>query len=132
MGLRAELVAHLEAELPAGVTVYNVGADVIATPCVVITYGEPAQAITNYGGDYGLAVALNLVLITNRGEPAAAADALEDLAYQIRQALRSFPIGSQAPTTSGFGAVAEVAGVNYPTTTIEALFKDRDRGATLP
>ena len=133
MGLRAELAAHLIDQLPDGITVYNVGAEVVATPAVVITFADPAQVSTTMqAGVAGLASALNLVLITNRGEPEAAADALEDLCYQVRQALRTFPIGTQAPTVSGFGDVADVGGIMYPTATMETLFRGEDRGANLP
>jgi hypothetical protein len=133
MGLRADLAAHLIATLPDGVTVYNVGAEVVATPAVVITFADPAQVVTTMqAGQAGLATALNLVLITNRGEPEYAADALEDLAYQVRQALRTFSIGTQAPTLSGLGDVAEVGGQMYPTATMETLFRGDDKGATIP
>ena len=132
MGLRAELVEHLRTELGDGIFVYDVGAEVIAVPAVVLTFGNPATVVSNFGGHQGLTTALNVVAVSQASDPTRAADEIEDLCYLIRQAMRKFPIGNQYTTSVGFGDRAEVGGVQYPTGTVEVLVKDRDRGATIP
>jgi hypothetical protein len=131
MGLRAELRAHLDAA--AGleeVTVYPAGADLVAVPAIVINPSDPYLAPTTMGADARNQVAIELHLVTQRTDPDAALDALEDMRKAVTDAVKTFaPAGRW--TAFGRWAGTEIAGVEYATAVVECLFVDSvDRGAS--
>jgi hypothetical protein len=132
MGLREELKVALQAVVPDGVTVYGAGEDVLAVPAVVINPGDPMMTPTTMGKQARPQVALDLVLITMRAEPADALNWLEDMRFLLAPAIKTHNPAGRWVTFGQFGATT-VAGAEYATAVISCLFVDSiDRGATIP
>ena len=122
MGYRKFIADKIQAELGDGFTVYEGGADIVATPAVVVHPADPYIVPTTMGEDANVQVFVNLWLIANRAEPLAALDQLEEMRLKVTTAIKTgaAPIGRW--TTFGRFGATEVAGTMYATAVVEAVF----------
>lgn len=105
--------------------VYDAGVEIVNAPAVVINPSDPYQSVITME-QKGIQVNLELFLITNRTEPAAAFTYLEDLKHVVAVALRSMNPGFRWITFGGFGAT-EVGGQVYATAMMEITTIMRER-----
>lgn len=133
MSLRSDLKDHLAAGLPEPVSVYSVGADLVAVPAVVIQPADPYMIPTTMGAASSNQVALNLIFVVPRSDPESALSALEDLRYQVTTLVKTFAPPAGRWTAFGGWDTISIGDVEHATGTLECLFVDgTDRGATVP
>lgn len=126
MNLRLEFAEHLRETLADSATIYDAGAEVIATPAVVINPADPYMVPTSFGKRQAVQVMFDVHLITNRSDPISALAHLEELRLAVADAAkRMVPAGFW----SAFGQweSTEVAGAVYASALVSIMFKDTDR-----
>ena len=124
--LRLEYAAHLRERLGDAATIYAAGAEILATPAVVINPADPYMVPVSFGGRPAVQVMFDVHLITNRSDPISALAHLESLRLLVTDASKKMiPAGFW----SAFGQweSTEVAGAVYASAVVSVMFKDSDR-----
>ncbi len=125
MTFRDDLQVRLQTAFGDGYTVYEVGADVVKTPAVIINPSNPYIVPTSMGLDARISTFLDIWLVTNRSSPSDALNHLEEMRRTASQAIKSdIPQGRW--TSLGSLGQTSVGGVEYATGVMPCVFVSDD------
>ena len=125
MTLRSDIQTRLQDAFGDGTAVYEVGDDVIKTPCVIINPSNPYIVPTSMGQNARVSTFLDIWLVTNRTSPK---DALNHLEIMRRTASQAIKTGEPQGRWTQFGQLGQtsVGGVEYATGVMPCVFVSAD------
>ena len=126
MTFRSDLQAHIQDAFGDGYTVYEVGQDLIKTPCIVINPSRSNYIVpVTMGVDAAVQIFISLWLVTNRSSVPDAVNHLERMRKTASEAVKSsIPRGRW--TTFGNLGSTMICGVPISTGVMECVFVSDD------